>query len=409
MSVQFSRGHALLIGVGGADIPHTVDDAAGLADILRDPGRGAYPPQQVHLLTAEAATRDGILAALGALAQQAQPDATVVVYFSGHGYEAKSGIGRSYFLLPHGYDAQNLMDTAVSGRELTQALLAIPQQKLLLLLDCCHAGGLDDAKAPGAQLTKAPLPPEAEQILAQGSGRVVIASSRADELSFAGKPYSAFTLALIEALSGEGVARKDGYVRVADLAGHAREKVPQRTHNRQHPILNFEQADNFAVAYYAGGDATPKGVPFAVTPEIEDEPGAFARQGGPSYAAKVGGGGAIAQGPGSTAVGERGVNIGGNVGGPIITGSGNVIHTGRAAGSAASLPPELAELRNKLTRYFNKSELKGLCFDLGVAHDDLPSETRTELAQALVAYCYARDRLPELRQRCRAERPRVAW
>ena len=409
MNDQFSQGHALIIGVGDEDIPHTIDDADGLADILRDSGRGAYLLKQVHLLTGEEATRTAILAGLETLARQAEADATVIVYFSGHGYEVKSSMGRSYFILPHGHDVENLAETAVSGQELTTRLQAIPAQKLLLLLDCCHAGGLDNVKAPGLQLTKSPLPPEAQQVLAQGNGRVIIASSRAEELSFAGKPYSAFTLALIEALAGEGVAQKDGYVRVADLAGHTREKVPQRTRNRQHPILNFEQADNFAIAYYAGGDMTPKALPFDVKPEIEDEPGDFARQAGSAYFAQASGGSTVVQGTGNTVVGPGGVSVGGGVGGSIITGSGNVIHTGRAAGSAASLPPELAELRNKLTRYFNKSELKALCFDLGVAHDDLPGETRSELAQALVEFCHERERLAELRCRCQAERPFVAW
>jgi hypothetical protein len=175
--------------------------------------------------------------------------------------------------MPHGYDVKRLYETAVSGRELVDAVLAIPHGKMALLLDCCHAGGLDHVKAPGLTLTKSPLPSDAQALLAQGRGRVVIASSRADELSFAGKPYSAFTLALMEALSGEGASQLDGYARVADLALHAREKVPQRTNGRQHPILNFEQADNFVIAYNAGGDTIPKGAPFTGEPVIETGPG----------------------------------------------------------------------------------------------------------------------------------------
>lgn len=130
---------------------------------------------------------------------------------------------------------------------------------------------------------------------------------------------------------------------------------------------------------------------------------------GTTYTAILKGSGATAQGEGATAVGERGVNVGGGVQGPIITGSGNIIHTGRAAASAASLPAELAPLRDKLIQFFNKGELKGLCFDLGVPHDDLPSETRSELAQALVEHCYQRGQLPKLRQLCQRERPHVSW
>lgn len=270
----FDQGYALIVGVG-ADLPNTVDDAVGLADILKDPARCAYPTDQVHLLTGEQATAANIHTALKTLAESTNPESMVLVYFSGHGYRVASPTGEFYYLLPHGYDLDRLYQTAINGTEFTDQLRAIPAQKLLLLLDCCHAGGVGEAKAPGLQLAKSPLPPEAQSLLAEGSGRVLIASSQEDELSFAGRPYSAFTLALTEALCGAGVSKKDGYVRVADLALHAREVVPGRTRGRQHPILHFEQADNFALAYYAGGETQPKGLPFTVEPEIEPEPGAW--------------------------------------------------------------------------------------------------------------------------------------
>jgi hypothetical protein len=270
----FDHGHALVVGAGG-DLPNTVDDATGLADILKDHARCAYPPGQVHLLTGKQATRASILAALDGLARAADAESTIVVYFSGHGYQIESPVGAFYFLLPYGYDLAQLHLTCIDGADFTARLRAIPAQKLLLLLDCCHAGGVGEAKAPGLQMVKSPLPPEAHGLLAEGSGRVLVASSQEDELSYAGKPYSAFTLALSEALSGVGVAKQDGYVRVADLALHARQVVPGRTNDLQHPILHFEQADNFALAYYAGGETQPKGLPFTGKPEIEPEPGAW--------------------------------------------------------------------------------------------------------------------------------------
>lgn len=278
MGQLFTQGHACIVGVG-ADLPNTVKDAQGIADILRDPERCAYEPDQVKLLTAEQATRDSILAAFDNLASKTDAEATVLIYFSGHGYQVASPMGEAYYLMPYGYDQKKLYQTAISGAEFTAKLRAIPAKKLVILLDCCHAGGLSGFEDLGMEAAKAPLPPEAQALLAEGSGRVVIASSTADEVSFAGKPYSAFTLAVIEALAGTGVAQKDGYVRVSDLALHAREVVPRRTRNRQHPVLNFEQADNFVLAYYAGGEEKPKGLPFEVEPEIEEEPGAFSQGG----------------------------------------------------------------------------------------------------------------------------------
>lgn len=268
---QFTQGHALLVGVG-ADLPVTVNDATGVADILKDPERCAYPQAQVTLLTEAEATRQAILDALDRLAMLTTPESTVVFYFSGHGYEITTITGKAYFLIPNGYDVNNLHTTAISGPDLMQKLAAIQAQKMLILFDCCHADGMDNEKgALGAHFAKAPIPAEAQEILAQGSGRVVIASSQADEKSYTGKPYSQFTMAMVEALAGAGVAKQDGYVRVADLAMYARERVPSKTKNRQHPVLHFEQADNFEVAYYAAGEKEPKGLPKEMERQLDGD------------------------------------------------------------------------------------------------------------------------------------------
>ena len=47
--------------------------------------------------------------------------------------------------------------------------------------------------------------------------------------------------------------------------------------------------------------------------------------GGTAYKATISGGGAIAQGSGATAVGKRGINVGGNVSGNIVTGDRNTV------------------------------------------------------------------------------------
>lgn len=247
---RFAHGHALLIGVGG-DLPVTVDDARVLYQVLTDPRRCAYTPEHVALLTGAQANRTAILAELDrlALAAHDDPQATIIVYFSGHGVATPTS-----YLLAHGWELSQLPTTAVSGTELTDRLRAIDARKLLVLLDCCHAGAIGETKQGG--LVKTPLPPELEALL-PGSGRVVIASSRASEVSFTGRPYSVFTRALVEGLLGRGAAQADGYAYVGDIAMHVSHTVVARTQDKQHPVLKLEGADNFAVAYYAGGAKEP--------------------------------------------------------------------------------------------------------------------------------------------------------
>lgn len=310
MSHLFEQGHACVIGVGG-DLPSTATDAKGLAKVLRDPERCAYPEDQVQVLTGEEATRNQILQTLETLAASTDDDSTVLIYFSGHGHQLQKPF-KSYFLMPYGYNTEALDETAISGSEFVDYLREIPAQKLLVMLDCCHAGGLSDVSA--FEVTKAPLPPEAQRMFAKGGGRIMIGSSRPEELSYAGEPYSAFTYALMKGLCGEGATQQDGYIRATDLAMYASRIVPTLTSDKQHPVLDIEKADNFVLAYYAGGELQPKGLPpeLATKPRIESQPGELNGQ--------------ILQTTTVTVSGNRSIGIGGSAqGATIITGDSNVV------------------------------------------------------------------------------------
>lgn len=265
---MFTHGYAVVVGVG-YDLPATVRDARALAELLHNPGRCAYPQNQVQLLTEQQATRQHVLAALETLAQQTSrdPDSTAVVFFSGHGINKPA-----FHLMPYGYDVHDLAGTAISEDAFTERLRAVQAKKLLVLIDSCHAGGQGDVKAvPELQnVPKAPLPTRAVEALKESHGRVFIASSRADEVSYTGVPYSTFTGALLEGFAGYGAFEKDGYARIMDIAMYVSRMVPNRQQDRQHPIIKLSNLrDNFAVAYYAGGDAQPKKLDWAsVVPQV---------------------------------------------------------------------------------------------------------------------------------------------
>lgn len=278
MNLPRVDGHACIIGVGDPnDLPYTANDAVGLANILTKEDRCAYNRDNVHTLVREKATKQGILKKLEDLAGQTNPESTVIIYFSGHGYEVQQGNQKNYYLMPFRYNVKRLDETAISGQEFAKCLAAIPAQKLVLILDCCHAGGFAETEAEtidlDRQLIKSPMPVEAQQVLAQGAGRVILASSSAAEKSFAGKPYSAFTAALIEGFSGKGLSKPDGYVRWLDLFGYVRAAVSMRTQARQNPMADINQnTDNFKLAFYAAGAMKVK-APLFEELELEMEPG----------------------------------------------------------------------------------------------------------------------------------------
>ncbi|MEE9352229.1 MAG: caspase family protein, partial [Thiotrichaceae bacterium] len=137
-----------------------------------------------------------------------------------------------------------------------EKLSKIRSKKLLVVLDCCHAGGQAQLKDGGSYA----IPAKVLDELAEHSGRVIIASSYQDEKSYAGKPLSFFTQAFLEGLAGCGSPVKDGYSRVLDIYTWAARMVPNRTNDKQHPMIKVrDMGDNFPVAWYAGGGETPHG------------------------------------------------------------------------------------------------------------------------------------------------------
>lgn len=250
---MFNNGYAVVIGVGG-DLPNTVDDAEGLANILVDPSRCAYLPSHVQLLTGERAKKADILKALDTLDHQTQKnsDAVAMIFFSGHGLELPS-----YHLMPYGYDINDLHQTAIAGSDFSLKISQISAKKLIIILDCCHAGGMVDVT--GNQVKKSPMPNELLNMLKSGSGRVLLASSRRDEVSYAGAPYSEFTAALLEGFAGYGSSELDGYARVLDIAIWTGRMVPNRTNDKQHPIIKVSNLENnFPVSYYSSGQKEVK-------------------------------------------------------------------------------------------------------------------------------------------------------
>ena len=218
-SGQFEQGHALLIGVANypyvCPLPETVlNDARDLGSLLIEAAICGYPSKQVVALLDDQATGNRIRTALADLAARTGPDDTAVVFFSGHGAQKMGVTTPQEYLLPYDCHSHNLPGTAISGEEMTAMLRQIKAGRLLVLLDSCHSEGAGDPKGLEAQI-KAGLSDDYFRMLAQGKGRVVIASSRADELSWTlgGMNNSLFTHHLLEALRGKGKTLGDGYVR----------------------------------------------------------------------------------------------------------------------------------------------------------------------------------------------------
>ncbi len=276
---QFTHGYALLIGVNDNLIPNyalpaVAKDTAALHTVLTHPERCGYPAANVRLLNGADASRQGIYGGLSWLKERlagAGDNATAVVYYSGHGAFSRDDNG--YYILP--YDLrQPLIDSLIRADELAAAIEQVRPRRLLVILDCCHAGGMsikgDDLLGAGG-LSKGAAPPEARSVVAlmRGQGRAVLSSSTAAESSYvrSDRKMSVFTYHLIEALTGhalDGHAAAGGAtdVLVSDVMGYVTRAVPQTVRSAynvsQTPVFEVS-GENFPVALLLGGKGLAKG------------------------------------------------------------------------------------------------------------------------------------------------------
>lgn len=270
MSGAFSHGYALLIGVGESahpkwSLPVTVKDMQALRTALTDPALCGYPDDDAHirLLHDTGATKQAILDGLDWLAAHAaaDPEATAIVYYSGHGW-VDDDTGR-YYLLPHDVKPFSIAQSALPAVVFTEALHRVVARRLLVFVDSCHAAGMATAKdGPASELpdgfSPAALPKGVVEGLKQGAGRAVFTSSLGAQRSWT-RPdgnLSLYTFHLIEALQGAGNQPGDTTVRVSNLMNHLGRAVSEsaRTLCQAEQTPFFDTAtEDFPVALLHGG------------------------------------------------------------------------------------------------------------------------------------------------------------
>ena len=369
--MSFKQAYALLVGVGSykheaqLNIPISVADAQGVANVLRDPQYCGYPAEQVTLLHDAGATTTGILAALDQLASRTDAESTVFVFYCGHGDYGDDG---QYYLTTHDTRVANrrvVPGSGISHGVLLGRLRAIPAQRLLLVFNSCHSGEISPSLGPGEPSFGNPLPDTtATALLGTGEGRIIITACREGQVSYIGRgQLSIFTQALVEGLQGKDTVSHNGYISAFDLYTHVyyavTEAVTKQLGRVQQPELTIIKGIGpFAVSLFRG--ATSLGA-FEDQAPLPEEVGA--REVSPQQSQrlfqqiiKTGGGayigGSVHTGGGDfvgrdkiTLTGERGVAIGGSVkASTIITGDRNVVGV-RQAATLQEFVSLLAELR----------------------------------------------------------------
>lgn len=260
---QFFNGYALLIAVDENQMPTmalpvAARDATALRDVLTNPERCAYPPENVRLVMGNQATRAGIFAGLDWLREKVSThaSATAVVYYSGHGGQAND----EYYLVPYDLNrAAGIAATALRVEDFADKIAQLQSNELLVILDCSHAGGIGIANATHrlGEVLSASIDAKS-----RGS-KVVISAFREDQRANVRKDetMSVFAYHLLEALTGHyGPTEGATHIYASDLASYfSRQASPTgqlESLVQQVPVYEVIEnvgGENFPVGLLLGG------------------------------------------------------------------------------------------------------------------------------------------------------------
>ncbi|ROO60362.1 replicative superfamily II helicase [Micromonospora sp. Llam0] len=176
------------------------------------------------LLVDRDATRDALVAALVQLQTCSKPEDVVVISFSGHG-------STTHELVTHDADPDNLPSTSLPLGQFTDLVSAIPARQLVVVLDCCFAGGagakvLNAPLVPRGGVTGLPESTDARLERMAGTGRLILAAATGEQEAWEDPHlgHGLLTYHLLRALLGAG-AGDGGQVRLYDLLAFVTREV----------------------------------------------------------------------------------------------------------------------------------------------------------------------------------------
>ncbi len=228
---------ALVVGIsqfhpdkGGEPLRCAANDAASLAEVLRDPNVGRFAPDHVFELKNQDATTVGIKVKLNTIARKAAPEDVVLAYISTHGSSRDDDHRQVSYI--HTYDTDSrtrdqLFATALAMVDISGIIAnRCVAQRTVVILDTCHSGAGASAQA----LTNIEI-----DRLREGAGRYVLSACEPDQKSYEDAVHGFFTASLIERFR----ARK-GCIPLKDLFAQVSTDVGEkaRKQNRQQrPVM----------------------------------------------------------------------------------------------------------------------------------------------------------------------------
>ncbi len=247
--------YALIVGIDNyTDAAHFIPltfaqaDASALYELLIDPERGGWLPENVVYLAGEAASRDEIESQLRELCLvYAQEDAFVLIYFAGHAF-LDSATQDGYLAL-RGTNAERPATGLHIPTLVDHYLYDSRAANILTVLDIHHVGAGWKQQKPGGDLA---LFAQSLQDLPRERGRVILTSGRAGSLSREQmeQGHGAFMAHLLDALEGEAANPRTGRITLGTLYDYFDEQMeraaseyPQKFGNESGSMTLIEWAE----------------------------------------------------------------------------------------------------------------------------------------------------------------------
>lgn len=193
-----------------------------------------YETVQPQLLIDVDATNSGIKGLLDRLSSL-DPGDTLILVLAGHG-DLHEG---EWYFLPHDVDLKNIAKTAISARELQDALVNSPVKRIFLMVDACNSGAGIDGFNRYRSFQRRFV-----QQVGRNAGVSVLTATRRDQLAteIGHLGHGMFTHVILEGLAGGAdTAPKDESISAHELANFVGQNLEQRA--RQYlEILGVSQS-----------------------------------------------------------------------------------------------------------------------------------------------------------------------
>jgi hypothetical protein len=231
--------YALIIGVSRYNsmpsLKYSDDDAYRLYAFYKSPEGGALPDNQLKVLIDEDATRSNILNTMRELANIADDNDEVIIYFSGHGVNGG--------FVPFDYDGRT---NIVFHQEVNGIIKESKAKYKLCLADACHSGSMLTAKSIES------VTANFYKILAESNGGyALVTSSNSAEVSLeaGGLRSGVFSHYLIKGLSGQADSDRNRVVTIKELFIYIQSSVVEYTKGAQNPEISGDFADDMPLSF----------------------------------------------------------------------------------------------------------------------------------------------------------------